>query len=124
MDLLAATGRRLRASALLLRNAATRNPNVEEEDKRSVVQKVADWIADFSGSLPFLFIHIGIFAAWILWNVGFKSMAFDPFPFGFLTLVVSLEAIILSTLLLFSGNRSAARVHDLRRFGPRRARLA
>jgi len=109
MDLLAATGRRLRHNALLLRNAATRNPNVEEIDKRSVVQKVADWIADFSGSLPFLFLHLGFFAVWIGWNVGFKGLAFDPFPFGFLTLVVSLEAIILSVFVLLSQNRQVAR---------------
>lgn len=109
MDLLAATGRRLRQSALLLRNAATRNPNEEEEDRRTVVQKVADWIADFSGSLPFLFIHLGLFAVWIGWNVAFKTLAFDPFPFGFLTLVVSLEAIILSVFVLLSQNRQVAR---------------
>jgi uncharacterized membrane protein len=110
MDLLAATGRRLRASALLLRNAATRNVNEEVEDKRTTVMKMADWIADFSGSLPFLFIHIAIFAIWI----GFNSLApakekFDEYPYGFLTLVVSLEAIILSVFVLLSQNRQVAR---------------
>jgi uncharacterized membrane protein len=110
MDLLAATGRRLRASSLLLRNAATRNVNEEVEDKRTTVMKLADWIADFSGSLPFLFIHIVIFAVWI----GFNSLApersrFDAYPYGFLTLVVSLEAIILSVFVLLSQNRQVAR---------------
>jgi uncharacterized membrane protein len=119
LDLLAATGRRLRKNAEVIRNAATRNPNVEAEDNRSVVMKVADWIADFSGSLPFLFIHIGIFAFWLGWNLAFPSpdqaapgatfTAFDPFPFGFLTLVVSLEAIILSVFVLLSQNRQVER---------------
>jgi len=110
MDLLAATGRRLRQTALLLRNAATRNANEVIEDKRSRVMRVADWIADFSGSLPFLFIHIGVFAIWILLNVGLiKLGGFDPFPFGFLTLVVSLEAIILSVFVLLSQNRQVER---------------
>ena len=110
MDLLAATGRRLRHNALLIRNAATRNPNDEAVDSRSTVMKVADWIAEFSGSLPFLFIHIGIFAAWILLNVHILPVGnFDPFPFGFLTLVVSLEAIILSVFVLLSQNRQVAR---------------
>jgi CRP/FNR family transcriptional regulator, cyclic AMP receptor protein len=110
MDLLAATGRRLRHNSQLLRNAATRNVNDETEDNRSVVQKTADWIADFSGSLPFLFIHIGAFAVWILLNVKLLPIGgFDPFPFGFLTLVVSLEAIILSVFVLLSQNRQIAR---------------
>jgi CRP/FNR family cyclic AMP-dependent transcriptional regulator len=110
MDLLAATGRRLRHNSALLRNAATRNANEEIADNRSTVMKVADWIAEFSGSLPFLFIHIGIFAIWIMLNVKLLPIGgFDPFPFGFLTLVVSLEAIILSVFVLLSQNRQVAR---------------
>ncbi len=110
MDLLAATGRRLRHNALVIRNAATRNANEEIADNRSTVMKVADWIAEFSGSLPFLFIHIALFAIWILLNVKLLPIGgFDPFPFGFLTLVVSLEAIILSVFVLLSQNRQVAR---------------
>lgn len=109
MDMLAATGRRLRATALLLRNAATRNVNEEVEDKRTRVMRVADWIADFSGSLPFLFMHLGFFALWIGWNTMIQSEAFDAYPYGFLTLVVSLEAIILSVFVLLSQNRQVAR---------------
>jgi uncharacterized membrane protein len=90
-----------------------RNINHEEEDKRTRVMKIADWISDFSGSLPFLFIHCGIFFVWIIFNVGpLGRMAiggFDPFPFGLLTMVVSLEAIILSVFVLLSQNRQVAR---------------
>jgi CRP/FNR family transcriptional regulator, cyclic AMP receptor protein len=110
LDLLAATGRRLRQTAALLRNTATRNPNEDIEDRRTVVMKIADWIAMFAGSLTFLFIHIGIFAFWLGWNVLLPaSERFDPYPFGFLTLVVSLEAIILSVFVLLSQNRQAER---------------
>ena len=110
MDLLAATGRRLRQTTMLLRNAATRNVNEEAQDLRSPIMKVADWIADFSGSLPFLGLHVVAFAIWILLNVHlFPFGNFDPFPFGFLTLVVSLEAIILSVFVLLSQNRQAQR---------------
>jgi uncharacterized membrane protein len=109
MDLLAATGKRLRMSALQLRNAATRNVNEEVEDNRTTVMKVADWIADFSGSLPFLFIHLGFFAVWIGFNSFVPAKAFDAYPYGFLTLVVSLEAIILSVFVLLSQNRQVAR---------------
>jgi CRP/FNR family cyclic AMP-dependent transcriptional regulator len=110
MDLLAATGKRLRQTAALLRNAATRNANEEAEDKRSMIMKVADWIADFSGSLPFLFMHIGIFTMWVLLNTRLHwTSQFDPYPFPFLTLVVSLEAIILSVFVLLSQNRQQER---------------
>lgn len=110
LDLLSATGRRLRQNADIIRNAATRNPNVEEEDTRSIVMKIADWIAAFTGSLEFLFIHIGIFAFWLTWNTLLPAeRQFDPFPFGFLTLVVSLEAIILSVFVLLSQNRQVER---------------
>jgi len=109
-DLLAATGKRLRQSALLLRNTATRNVNEVVEDTRSKTMKVADWIADFSGSMPFLFLHVGIFFIWIILNVHVLPFGnFDPFPFGLLTMVVSLEAIILSVFVLLSQNRQVER---------------
>jgi uncharacterized membrane protein len=110
MDLLSATGKRLRFTAGLLRNTVTRNVNEEVEDSRTRVMKVTDWIADFSGSLPFLFLHIGIFFVWIVLNVDLLPWGgFDPFPFGLLTLAVSLEAIILSVFVLLSQSRQVAR---------------
>jgi CRP/FNR family transcriptional regulator, cyclic AMP receptor protein len=113
LDLLAAAGRRLRESAKLLRHTASRNINEETEDNRTSVMKVADWISDFSGSIPFLFIHLGIFFVWIILNTGPLSHppvgGFDPFPYGLLTMVVSLEAIILSVFVLLSQNRQVAR---------------
>jgi uncharacterized membrane protein len=111
IDLLSAMGRRLRVSAERLRHTASRNVNEEAEDKRTRVQKVADWIADFSGSIPFLVLHIVFFAVWILLNVpGIPGAPlFDPFPYGLLTMVVSLEAIILSVFVLLSQNRQAAK---------------
>lgn len=115
MDLLAAMGRRHRGTVERLRHTATRNVNEEHEDKRTLVQKAADWIAEFAGSIPFLLIHIGVFAFWLVVNwihvPGIPQ--FDPYPFGFLTLAVSLEAIFLSVFVLLSQNRQAAkdRVH-------------
>jgi uncharacterized membrane protein len=111
IDLLSTLGRRLRVSAERLRHTASRNVNVEAEDKRTAVQKIADWIADFSGSIPFLVLHIAFFAAWILLNVPRIPHApmFDPFPYGLLTMVVSLEAIFLSVFVLLSQNRQAAK---------------
>ena len=106
LDLLGATGRRLRESADLLRHTATRDANEIAGDQRTTVMKTADWISEFSGSLPFLFIHIGLFFVWIILNVGpiahTRLGGWDPFPFGLLTMVVSLEAIILSVFVLLS----------------------
>ena len=113
LDLLAASGRRVREITTLLRHTASRNINEATVDNRTAVMKTADWISEFSGSLPFLFIHCAIFFVWILLNVGpFKNSSignWDPFPFGLLTMVVSLEAIILSVFVLLSQNRQVAR---------------
>jgi uncharacterized membrane protein len=107
MHLLTATGKRLRHNATVLRNTAARNVNEEVAAESNVVLRVADWVANFSGSITFLVLHVLFFAGWL----GFNStpLAFDPFPFNLLTMTVSLEAIILSTLLLFSSNREGAR---------------
>ena len=95
LDLLGATGRRLRESAELLRRTATRDVNEIEEDHRTTVMRVADLISEFSGSLPFLFIHCFIFFVWIILSVGplaeTRFGALGPLSFGLLTMVVSLE---------------------------------
>ncbi len=113
-DFLTAAGRRMRETAELLRHTATRNINEEEEDKRTPVMKAADWISAFSGSISFLLIHCVLFFLWVILNAGplvgaMPFTGFDPFPFGLLTMVVSLEAIILSVFVLLSQNRQAAR---------------
>ena len=113
IDLLTAAGRRLRESAKLLRRTASRNINEETQDNRTMVMKAADWISEFSGSLPFLFIHCGLFFVWIVLNTGPLARTaiggWDAFPYGLLTMCVSLEAIILSVFVLLSQNRQVAR---------------
>jgi CRP/FNR family cyclic AMP-dependent transcriptional regulator len=113
LDLLAATGRRLRETNKILRHTASRDANEVDEDTRTPVMKTADWISDFSGSLPFLFIHCILFFMWIILNTGPLAHTilggWDPFPYGLLTMVVSLEAIILSVFVLLSQNRQATR---------------
>ncbi|MBI4694316.1 MAG: DUF1003 domain-containing protein [Gammaproteobacteria bacterium] len=110
LHLLTATGGRLRQTTQLLRNASTRNPNEDIEERRTLLVRLTDWIAQFAGSLVFLGIHVGYFAFWLGWNVFAPAdYHFDQFPFGFLTLVVSLETIILSVFVLLSQNRQAER---------------
>lgn len=62
------------------------------------IEELSDWTADMSASPWFLIVHLIWWGCWI----GFKI---EPFPYGLLTLIVSLEAIFLSSLLLSSGNR-------------------
>lgn len=75
--------------------------------------KAADRITAFSGSMAFVYIHAIIFAVWITDNLLAQQKGFDPFPFGLLTLIVSLEAIFLSTFVMLSQNRQSKQA-DLR----------
>jgi uncharacterized membrane protein len=110
LDMLAVMGRMTRKANALLRERVARNVNDEVQiDRGGVVLRVADWVANFSGSITFLVVHVIFFALWIGVNTTIDAISFDPFPFNLLTMTVSLEAIILSTLLLFSGNRQGAR---------------
>jgi uncharacterized membrane protein len=72
--------------------------------KRTGADRVAAAIARFCGRMSFVWIHVMVFAAWIAYNTLPWFHAFDPYPFTFLTLVVSLEAIFLSTFILISQN--------------------
>ncbi|MFH1235946.1 MAG: DUF1003 domain-containing protein [Parcubacteria group bacterium] len=76
-------------------------------------ERLADRIAAFCGNMKFVYFHLVWFAVWIALNViGFLE-AWDPFPFALLTMVVSLEAIVLSTFILISQNRQS-QVSDAR----------
>jgi uncharacterized membrane protein len=79
------------------------------EKEKTFQDHLADWITRWSGSMWFVYMHIAWFGVWIAANVGaFGIPPFDPFPFGLLTTIVSLEAIFLSTFVLVSQNRQAA----------------
>jgi CRP/FNR family cyclic AMP-dependent transcriptional regulator len=108
MEILAAMGKRLRVTTAFLRNTASRNVVKEIEERHNWVEKGADWVAAFAGSITFLLLHIVVFTVWIAWNQLEPWLSpFDPFPFGLLTTCVSLEAIILSVFVLLSQNRQA-----------------
>jgi len=110
--LLAAVGHMTRKADELLQTRVSRNVNDEVEEHLSALQRVADWIAWFSGSMPFLLLNAVWFGAWIAVNtlpLGIRP--FDPFPFGLLTMIVSLEAIFLSCFVLISQNRQAEKDH-------------
>lgn len=76
--------------------------------ERGLEGKVADAVTSFSGRMAFVYVHVAWFGFWILANTGRLGLpAFDPFPYGLLTMIVSLEAIFLSTLVLISQNRNS-----------------
>jgi uncharacterized membrane protein len=97
---------------MLLKTRVSRNANEEMEENQTSLQKIADWIAWFSGSMPFLLLNTLWFTVWISINtLPLGIEAFDPFPFGLLTMIVSLEAIFLSCFVLISQNRQAEKDH-------------
>jgi uncharacterized membrane protein len=108
LRLLAAMGRMTRKADELLKTRVSRNVNEEVEEHLSPIQRAIDWISWFSGSLWFLAFTTIWFAAWIVVNmVPVGVPEFDPYPFGLLTMITSLEAIFLSCFVLISQNRQA-----------------
>jgi uncharacterized membrane protein len=82
------------------------NLRLKAADQRGLQDRIADVITSFSGRMIFAYLHIIWFIVWILLNTGsFGVRPFDPFPYGLLTMIVSLEAIFLSTFVLISQNR-------------------
>ena len=79
----------------------------EEQRLQDLQSRVADAITSFAGSMTFVYVHIVWFALWILF--GGILIHFDKYPFGLLTMIVSLEAIFLSTFVMISQNRADAR---------------
>jgi uncharacterized membrane protein len=85
------------------------NANNEIKKLKKAEGKAADKITSFAGTMNFVYIHTIWFGIWILINLGVLGLGskFDKFPFGLLTLIVSLEAIFLSTFVMISQNRQA-----------------
>jgi uncharacterized membrane protein len=81
--------------------------------RRSFGQRIADQMTEMFGSTPFLVVNAVWFVVWIVWNSWPGTQPFDKFPYGMLTMAVSLEAIFLSIFVLIAQNRSA-RIDELR----------
>lgn len=113
IDMLQVLGARQRASTAAIRGL--RNPNAAIAEATTRWQRVSDVVATVAASHVFTIAHLAWFGGWILTNVlasaGWlpRAFAFDPFPFGLLTLIVSLEAIFLSIFVLVSQNRQSER---------------
>ena len=86
----------------------------QHSSNRSQMEIIADRMIGFASSTPFLVIHALVFIGWIWWNLPFSSLPkFDPYPYGMLTTIVSLEAIFLSIFVLMTQSRES-RIGELR----------
>lgn len=90
-----------------------RHHQTEFKKVETTQDRIASRITSFAGSLHFVYLHIIIFTIWIIYNLWANDSGFDPFPFGLLTLIVSLEAIFLSTFVMLAQNRESKEA-DLR----------
>jgi uncharacterized membrane protein len=77
-----------------------------EERAKSAQNRIADAITRFAGSMPFVYVHVVWFALWV-------GLRVEAYPFGLLTMIVSLEAIFLSTFVMISQNRADAKRESL-----------
>ena len=77
-----------------------------QQRAKSVQNRIADAVTRFAGSMPFVYLHIVWFSLWIVLGV-------EAYPFGLLTMIVSLEAIFLSTFVMISQNRADAKRESL-----------
>lgn len=101
------TPRQIHIAKVIERNIGTLAEVRRQMDSgRTMQDRVADLITAFSGSMAFLYFHVAWFGGWIVLNMQWFGLTpFDPYPFGLLTMIVSLEAIFLSTFVLISQNR-------------------
>jgi CRP/FNR family transcriptional regulator, cyclic AMP receptor protein len=111
LNLLSVAARRLRRSDDLIRRTVTRNANDVAAEQGTLLTRLADAVPSFTGSIASLAFHAAFLGGWIAINLSvIRNMrAFDPYPFEFLSVIVSLEAIFLTLFVLTSQNRQRTR---------------
>jgi CRP/FNR family cyclic AMP-dependent transcriptional regulator len=103
-------GERMRATNELMTRTVTRNVLEEEDRKLTVGERIADMVAAFGGSWPFIFMFGGFMLVWMVWNSLFgPPLAFDPLPFMFLNLFLSTLAALQAPIIMMSQNRQATK---------------
>src|SRR5574341_89945 len=115
IDVICEIGARMRQTNQLVSQRATRNINVEMEERATVGQRVADKVAAFGGSWTFIFIYGGFLVAWIAINTfilvhlgaGETGKKLDPYPYILLNLMLSMTAAMQAPIIMMSQNRAA-----------------
>lgn len=104
--------RRSRRSAM--HTSAFRAIKARQTTSVTMMQAFSNWLTELAATTGFFIFHAIAFTAWIVWNLGIAGLPqFDPFPFGLLTMIVSLEAIFLSLFVLMTQGRES-RIAELR----------
>jgi CRP/FNR family cyclic AMP-dependent transcriptional regulator len=111
LNLLSVAARRLRRSDEVIRRTVTRNLNDVAAEQGTILTRLADAVPSFTGSIASLAFHAVFLGGWIAVNLSLigNRKAFDPYPFEFLSVIVSLEAIFLTLFVLTSQNRQRTR---------------
>ena len=83
----------------------------QQEYERSLGDRIGDTIGTFAGTITFVALHLALFVAWAVVNRGMIPgiPAFDPYPFSLLTMIVSMEGVLITTFVLIKQNRMGAR---------------
>lgn len=110
IDLLTVVGRRLRATDELLRTHVSRNVNIEQAERMTLGERVADQVAAFGGSWTFISSFAVIILVWVILNTAaLFAHHFDPYPYILLNLFLSMIAAIQAPVIMMSQNRQAAK---------------
>lgn len=86
-----------------------RNWYKKHQDQMSRSDKIADSITAFAGTMKFIYVHFLWWMVWFVVNSNLLHFTFDKYPYNLLTMVLSLEAILLATLIMISQNRQSSR---------------
>jgi CRP/FNR family cyclic AMP-dependent transcriptional regulator len=115
IDVICEIGARMRQTNLLVSQRATRNINVEMEERATIGQRVADRVASFGGSWTFIIIYLSFLMSWMAFNTfvlvhygrGENGAQFDPYPYILLNLMLSMTAALQAPIIMMSQNRAA-----------------
>src|ERR1041385_1060391 len=115
IDIICEIGARMRQTNLLVSQRATRNINVEMEERATIGQRIADRVASFGGSWTFIIIYVGFLVSWMALNTfvlvhyggGENGSQFDPYPYILLNLMLSMTAALQAPIIMMSQNRAA-----------------
>jgi CRP/FNR family cyclic AMP-dependent transcriptional regulator len=115
IDVICEIGARMRQTNVLVSQRATRNINVEMEQRSTIGQRIADRVASFGGSWTFIIIYVSFLASWMAFNTfilvhygrGETGAQFDPYPYILLNLMLSMTAALQAPIIMMSQNRAA-----------------
>jgi uncharacterized membrane protein len=109
LDLLSVMGKRLRSTNELLRHQVSRNLNVEEEERLTFGERIADKVAEFGGSWTFIICFGVTMGLWMGMNFFLREKAWDQYPFILLNLMLSTLAALQAPVIMMSQNRQSAK---------------